>query len=73
LKYDEMFFDGRKYFSQKMNAKQKSVCRKIKGQTFYQAAEQTYSKFVTLTAVPEPTVVTFGGLGALLLLRRHRA
>jgi hypothetical protein len=46
---------------------------KIKGQTFYQAAEQTYSKFVTLTAVPEPTVVTFGGLGALLLLRRHRA
>jgi hypothetical protein len=46
---------------------------KIKGQTFYQAAEQTYSKFVTLTAVPEPTVVTFGGIGALLLLRRRRA
>jgi fibronectin-binding autotransporter adhesin len=37
------------------------------------SSEQTYSKFVTLTAVPEPTVVMLGGLGALLLLRRRRA
>lgn len=37
------------------------------------SSEQTYSKFVTLTAIPEPTVVTLGGLGALLLLRRRRA
>ena len=34
--------------------------------------EQAYSNFVTLTAIPEPTVVTLGGLGALLLLRRRR-
>ena len=37
------------------------------------SSEQTYSNFVTLTAIPEPTVVTLGGLGALLLLRRRRA
>lgn len=37
------------------------------------SSDQTYSKFVTLTAIPEPTVVTLGGLGALLLLRRRRA
>jgi autotransporter-associated beta strand protein len=37
------------------------------------SSEQTYSKFVTLTAIPEPTVVTLGGFGALLLLRRRRA
>jgi hypothetical protein len=37
------------------------------------SSEQTLSKFVTLTAIPEPTVVTLGGLGALLLLRRRRA
>ena len=37
------------------------------------SSEQTYSKFVTLTAIPEPTAVTLGGLGALLLLRRRRA
>ena len=37
------------------------------------SSEQIYSNFVTLTAIPEPTVVTLGGLGALLLLRRRRA
>ena len=37
------------------------------------SSDQTYSKFVTLTAIPEPTVVTLGGFGALLLLRRRRA
>jgi hypothetical protein len=37
------------------------------------SSEQTLSKFVTLTAIPEPTVVTLGGFGALLPLRRRRA
>jgi hypothetical protein len=37
------------------------------------SSEQTLSKFVTLTAIPEPTVMTLGGFGALLLLRRRRA
>jgi autotransporter-associated beta strand protein len=37
------------------------------------SSEQIYSKFVTLTAIPEPSVVTLGGLGALLLLRRRRS
>ncbi len=37
------------------------------------SSEQIFSKFVTLTAIPEPTAVTLGGLGALLLLRRRRA
>jgi len=37
------------------------------------SSDQTYSKFVTLTAIREPTALTLGGLGALLLLRRRRA
>jgi autotransporter-associated beta strand protein len=38
------------------------------------SSEQTYSNFVTLTAsIPEPTVMTLGGLGALVMLRRRRA
>ena len=37
------------------------------------SSEQIFSNFVTLTAIPEPTVVTLSGFGALLLLRRRRA
>ncbi|MFN6017299.1 MAG: glycine-rich domain-containing protein [Verrucomicrobiota bacterium] len=37
------------------------------------SSEQTLSKIVTQTAVPDPTGVPVGGLGALLLLRRRRA
>lgn len=35
-------------------------------------SEQVVSNFVTITAIPEPTVVTLGSLGALVLLRRRR-